>query len=293
MSSEVASATDRRAYVRILYRTMFFLTALVVLRFVLELIGAPEGATRALSSTAGLFLAVIYIAAVAPLRDGMKKFRQLLLPSLLLSAWTVGWVILATLVAALFRLGRSHFAEADDYGNWGHLGHHIFEHVIEIGVIFIIVFILMALTHLLWRWPVIVGPGAVLGALVIIRFWVEAMGMERWQAAAWSSSVAMLLCGFYLGGIGPRFGLSSPRRLLPPALAVAWVWRLFIYLATLLSALVPFYKTHFFDRSGDRIVARLAGFFILGVLLEGLIWGLLVWGIAVWISRATRKPVEA
>jgi len=32
-----------------------------------------------------------------------------------------------------------------------------------------------------------------------------------------------------------------------PALVIAWTWRFWIFLAALLSALVPFYKTHFFD----------------------------------------------
>jgi len=271
---------------------MFFLAALVVVRFVLEVTGTPETVTRYVSSTAGVFLAAIYVAAVAPLRGGMQKFRQLLLPALLLSAWTVGWVIVATIVSAVFRLERSHFAAKEDFGNWGSLGRHLVGHVVEIGLFFVVVLVIMAIIHALWRWPATVGPGAVIGALVIMRYWVEAMGAPAANAAAWSSTVAVMLSGIFLGVQGQRLGLATSRQLLVPAFAIAFAWRLWILLATLLSALVPFYTTHFFDPTAGHVAARLARFVVGGVVIEGLIVGLIVWGIAVWFARATR-PVTA
>jgi hypothetical protein len=285
--------TQRKPHVGLLYRVMLFLAALVVARFVLEVAGVPHSATRYLSSTAGLFLAAIYVAALAPLRGGMKKFRQLLLPALLLSAWTAGWVVVATLVSGIFRLERSHFALPSDYGNWGHLGHHVLEHVLEIGVFFVLVVILMGITHFLWRWPVIVGPGALLGALVIMRYWVEAMGLEAWRAAAWSSTVGVMLAAFYLGGMGPRVGRSTAMQLLIPSLILGWVWRFWVFLATVMSAAIPFYRTHFFDPTGGHVLARLAGFLVFGVVVEGFVAGLIVWWIAVWIARATRPVATA
>jgi hypothetical protein len=289
--NQVAQAASR-PFKSLLYRVMAFLAVLVVARFTLELAGAPEAVTRYVSSTAGLFLAAIYLAALAPLRGGMQKFRQLLLPSLLISAWTAGWVILATIVSAVFRLERSHFAEKSDYGNWGHLGHHLLDHILEIGVFFVLVLIMMTIIHVAWRWPVTVVPVAVLGGLVIMRYWVEAMGGPAPAAAAWSSTIGALLGAIYIGGFGPRQGFGTAPRLLVPSLVVAFAWRAWIFLAVLLSALIPFYKTHFFDPAGGRVPARLAGFLVGGVIVEGLIVSLIVWGIAVWISRATR-PAES
>jgi hypothetical protein len=270
---------------------MLFLAVLVVARFVLEVAGTPATVTRHLSSTAGLVLAAIYLAAVAPLKRGMLKFSQLFLPALLLSAWTVGWVILATLISGAFRLERSHFAGPADYGNWGHLGYHIFEHLVEIGVLFVVVLVLMALVHLLWRWPVTVGPGVILGALVIIRYWLEAMGMPWPNTAAWSSTVGILIAGFYLGGVGPRLGLAGARQLLVPALVLGWTWRLWVFIATVVSALLPFYKTHFFDPSRGNVPVRLLGS-LSGTVVEGFIAGLIVWGIAAWIASATREATD-
>jgi hypothetical protein len=275
----------------LLHRVMAFLAVLVVARFILEVAGAPEPVTRYISSTAGVFFAAIYLAAVAPLRGGMRKFRQLLLPSLLISAWSVGWVILATILAAVLRLERSHFAEKSDYGDWGHLGHHLLDHVVEIGVFFVLVLVIMTIVHVAWRWPVTVAPVAVLGGLVIMRYWVEAMGAPPTVAAAWSSTIGALLGAVYIGGFGPRQGFATAPQLLVPSFVVAFAWRAWIFLAVLLSALIPFYKTHFFDPTGGRVVARLARFLAGGVIVEGLIVSLIVWGIAVWIARATR-PVE-
>jgi hypothetical protein len=294
MSPETqAVQSARNPFQSLLHRVMAFLAALVVARFTLEIAGTPEPVTRYISPNAGIFFAAIYLAAIAPLRGGMGRFRQLLLSSLLISAWSVGWVILATIIAAVLRLGRSHFADRADYGNWDHLGHHLLAHVIEIGVFFVLVLVIMTIVHVAWRWPVTVAPVAVLGALVIVRYWVEAMGAPPPAAAAWSSTIGVLVSAVYLGGLGPRLGLSTGRQLLVPSLVVAFAWRAWILLATLLSALVPFYRTHFFDPTGGRIAARLARFIAGGVLVEGLIAGLIVWGIAVWISRATRPAKSA
>jgi hypothetical protein len=147
-----AEETQGHAYVKLLHHAMIFLAALVVARFVLEVAGVPSGTTRFLSSTAGLFLVAIYLAAVAPLRGGLAKFCQLPVPAILLSAWTAGWIIVATIISAVFRLERSHFAEKSDIGNWSNLGRHVLGHLIEIVVFFVIVLIVMAATHVLWRW---------------------------------------------------------------------------------------------------------------------------------------------
>jgi hypothetical protein len=289
--SQDSEASTGNAYKRLLNRVLFFLAALVVARFVLEVTGTPAAVTRYLSSTAGAVLAAIYLAAVGPLKRGLLKFSQLFLPALLLSAWTAGWVILATLVSGVFRLERSHYAVRADYGNWPHLGHHILGHLIGIVFLFVILLVLMAFVHLLWRWPVTVGPGVMLGALVIIRYWLEAMGVPWSQTAAWSSTVGILVAAFYLGGVGPRLGLARGRQLFVPALVLGWTWRLWVYIATLMSALLPFYKTHFFGPSRSHVPARLLG--TLGwTVVEGFIAGLIVWGIAAWIACATREATD-
>ena len=284
----LAEPTTGNAYHRLLYRTLLFLAALVVARFVLEVAGTPGAVTRYLSSTVGLVLAAIYLAAVAPLKGGMQKFSRLLLPALLLSAWTAGWVILATLVSGVFRLERSHFAGSADYGNWGHLGFHIFEHVIAIAVLFVLVLAPMAVVRLLWRWPVTVGPGAMLGGLVIVRYWLEAMGVPWSNTAAWSSTLGVLIAAFYLGGVGPRLGLGGARQLLVPALVLGWTWRLWVFIVTVMSALAPFHRTHFFDPSRGNVPVRLAQL-LGGSIVEGFLAGLIVWGIALWIARATKQ----
>jgi hypothetical protein len=271
---------------------MFFLAALVVVRFVLEIAGVPKAWTQYVSSSAGLFLTAIYVAAVAPLRGRMQKFPKIFLPALVLSAWSAAWVVLATLVSGVFRLERSHFAGPQDYGNWAHLGRHVVGHLVELGVFFILVVVLMAVTHLLWRWPLTVGPGAMLGALVIIRYFVEALGLEAWRASAWSSTVAVLLAAFYLGGIALRFGEAGTKRLLVHSLVIGYTWRVWVFLAMLLSALLPFYKTHFFDPTQGRVALRLLQFVGFGVLVEGLVWGIIVWLIARWIASATRPAAS-
>lgn len=292
MSSDAQGSALSRQPSKGLFRgTLLFIALLVVVRFVLEVLGVPHDITRWFSSSAGVLFAAIYLAAVGPLKGGFKTFRQLLLPALLLSVWTGGWIIVFTVISGVFQLERSHFAETADYGNWAHLGSHVLAHILEMGVFFLVAFILMALVHLLWRWPVTVGPGALLGFLVIMRYWSEAMGLEPWRAAAWSSTVGMLFCGFYLGGVGPRLGLGTPRQLLVPGLVLGWTWRFWVFLATVMGAIAPF-KTHFFDPSHGRVAIRLAQF-LAGSVVEGFIAGMLLWGVAVWIASATRPAAEA
>lgn len=289
MSAESQEVTaERTPFGSLLHRVMFFLAALVVARFVLEVAGLPKVWTQYVSSMAGLFLAAIYVAAVAPLRGGIRKFRQIFLPALVLSAWTAAWIIVATFISGVFRLERSHFAGPQDYGNWGHLGGHILGHLVELGVFFVIVVILMAVVHLLWRWPMTVAPGAMLGALVIIRYFLEALGVEAWRVSAWSSTIGVLLAAFYLGGLAPRLGEPAGKSLLVRSLVIGYTWRVWILLATLLSAISPFYKTHFFDPSQGRVAVRLLQFLVGGVIVEGLIAGIIVWLIARWIARATQ-----
>jgi hypothetical protein len=266
---------------------MAVIAVLVVARWVLELAGVPHDVTQFVSCTAGLLLVAIYVAALGPLRGGLRKFSQLLLPALILAAWTEVLVILVTVISAVLRLSRSHFAEKEDYGNWSHLGMHVLGHTMAIGVLFVTVLLLMAVVHILWRWPVTVAPGAMLGAFVIMRFWTEAMGLGPLRTAAWSSTTLVLLSAFYLGGVGARMGLTQARQLLVPSFVLGWVWRLWAYLATLFAAAVPFFKTHFFDPSRSHVPLRLLE--VLGAtIVEGFIAGLIVWGIAVWIARATQ-----
>ncbi|HVA00743.1 MAG TPA: hypothetical protein VMV34_03715 [Terriglobia bacterium] len=202
-------------------------------------------------------------------------------------------MILVTLVSGALKLQRSHFAEPQDWGNWGHLGHHISEHLLEIVPTAVIVLVLMAASLVLWRWPITVGPGTLLGAVVVIRFWTEAMHLSPTVAAAWSSTVLFLLCGFYLGGVGPRVGVSSARQLFTPALVLGWTWRIWVFVAALMSAAQPYYSTHFFDAARGHVLSRLAGFFLGGVLLEGLIAGLILWGISTWTLHAVRPAARA
>jgi hypothetical protein len=290
------SPPERSPSVRPDYRgwlrgSLIFLGLLVVGRFVLEIAGVPHGVTRYLSSSALIYLVAIYLGAIAPLHN-VKRLVQLIIPSLAVTTWTVGWVILFTLVSGILQLERSHFAEKSDYGNWANLGNHVLEHAVEVPVAALLVLIVAAVPFLLWRWPVTVGPAAILGALVIIRYWVEAMGVEPARAAAWSSTVAVLISGFYLGGVGPRLGPASQRlakaaSFFVPALVITWTWRFWVFFAVVLSALVPFYKTHFFDPSGGHVAVRLAQSLAAGAV-AGFVFGVVIWGIAVWMARATR-----
>ena len=118
------------------------------------------------------------------------------------------------------------------------------------------------------------------------------MNLAPTTAAAWSSSVSLLLNGLYLGGIGPRMGVLSPRQLLAPAFVLGGVWRLWVFLAALVSAVLR-YETHFFDPSQGRVAFRLLEFLGRDVIVVGFAAGLLVWGIALWASRAMRPLAEA
>jgi hypothetical protein len=90
MSPE-SEGSKRAPYLRLLHRAMIFLAAVVIARFVLEIAGLSPDVARYISGTMGMLFVAIYVAAVAPLRGGMQEFRQLLLPALLLSAWTRAW----------------------------------------------------------------------------------------------------------------------------------------------------------------------------------------------------------
>ena len=291
MSSE-SSGITREPFSQLMRGALVTIAVLVVARFVLELAGVPQSAARYVSSTVALPLVAIYVAAIGPLRGALRKFSELLLPALILAAWTEVWIILATIISAVLRLSRSHFAEKEDFGNWRHLGRHVLGHTIAIGVLFVTILLLMAVVHILWRWPVTVGPGAMLGVFVIMRFWTEAMGLEPLRTAAWSSTMLVFVSAFFLGGVGARMGLAQARQLLVPSLVLGWVWRLWVYLATLFAAAVPFFKTHFFDPSRGHIALRLLGTLVTSVV-EGFIVGLILWGIAVWMARATRVAPAA
>ena len=285
--------TSRPDYRHWLRGSLILLALLVIARFVLEVTGVPHRGTSILSTTAFVFLTAVYLGAMAPLRR-VTRTVQLIVPAIALSIWTQAWVILATILTFVFRLERSHYLSSEEFGSWGSLGRHLMGHIVETLVFAVLVFVLMAIVFFLRRWPVAVGPGAVLGILVILRYWVEAAGVAEPAPAAISSTVGILASAVYLGGISAKFGLTSSRQLLGPALALGWVWRLWLLLVTLLSAFVPFYKTHFFNPEQGQVAWRLVRFLFGGVLVEGLIAGLLVWAIAIWISRATRpSPATA
>ncbi len=276
----------RKPFTVLMHSAMILLAALVVLRLVLEVAGVPPMVTRFVSATAGLFFVAIYVAAIGPLRGGLRTFPQHLLPALILSAWTEAWVMAATILVALLHLTRSHFAKEEDFGNPGHLLFHVLQHTAAIGVLFVVVLLLMTAIHILWRWPVTVAPGAALAVFVIMRFWTEAMGLDTLHTAAWSSTTLVLVSGFYLGGVGARVGLTDARQLLLPALVLGWVWRFWVFLATVLAAVAPFFKTHFFDPSGGRNPLRLLGT-LAGGVVEGAFVGMFLWCFAVWMACAT------
>ena len=102
----------------------------------------------------------------------------------------------------------------------------------------------------------------------------------------------MFIAAFYLGGVGPRLGLAEARQLLVPGLVLGWTWRLWVFIAAVMSALVPFYKTHFFDPSRGNVPVRLVRL-LGGGIVEGFLAGLIIWGIAVWIATATRREEAA
>jgi hypothetical protein len=289
----MSAETPAPSFKALLRRVLAFMAVLIVGRFVLEVAGVPEAVTRYFSSSAGIFLAAIYLAAVGPLRGGLRTLKEIPVPALILSACTVGLVVILTVVSALLHIERSHFAGKEDFGSIANLGEHLLGHLVELVIFFVLTSIIMAGIQTLWRWPVTVGPAAFIGALVIMRFTLEAMGVDAARTAAWSSTIGVLVSAFFLGAMAHRVGYSTARQLFVPSLAIAFAWRFWILLVTLLSAFVPFFKTHFFDPSQGQVAIRLLRFIGSGVLLEGVIIGLLVWGIAVWISRATKPPAVA
>src|SRR5207249_8720549 len=107
----MSAETDHESWLR---RPKTLLAVLVVARLVLETAGAAHTWTRYLSSTVALFLAAIYLGAVAPLR-GVTRFTKLILPAIFLTVWTAGWVIFAILVSAILQSHGSHFVAPAHY----------------------------------------------------------------------------------------------------------------------------------------------------------------------------------
>src|SRR5262245_44628505 len=292
MSPMLENEQAQPQYRRLLRDPMILLALVIIGRFVLEAAGAPLDTTRFLSVSVVYALAEIYVGAVAPLY-GVTTLKQLAVPAFVLSAWLGGWTALSLVVSGVLQLEGSHFAHETGSGAplypsfWLHVIEHLAASLIgalpTLGV--------MSIPYFLHRWPVTVAPAAILGGLVTLRFAAEAMNLASTTAAAWSSTVGILLSALYLGGIGPRMGVLSPRQFLAPALALGWVWRLWVFLATLVSAFLG-YETHFFDPSQGRGALRMLEIFGRDVLVVGLASGLVVWVVAVWVSRATRPRAE-
>ena len=280
-------------YRRLLRDPLILLGLVIIVRFVLEAAGAPLDTTRFLSVSVTYALAEIYVGAVAPL-CGVTTLKQLALPAFVLSAWLGGWTALSLVVSGVLQLPGSHFAHTPGPGIllYPNLWFHIVEHIAVIPIGALPTLGVMSIPYFLHRWPVTVAPATVLGGLVTLRFAAEAMNLAPTTAAAWSSSVGLLLSALYLGGIGPRMGVLTPRQLLAPALVLGWVWRLWIFLAALVSAFMG-YETHFFDPSQGRGAFRLVELLGRDVVVVGFAGGLLVWGIALCVSRATRPLAEA
>ena len=277
----------RPQYRRLLTGPLILLALVITVRFALEAAGVPVDATRFLSASVVSALAIIYLGAAARLH-GVTRFRQLALVAFVLTAWLGGWTALVLVISGVFQVPGSHFAHAPPEPLYPKLWFHVFEHIAVIPFASLATTGVMAIPHFLHRWPVTVGPGTLLGGLVILRFAAEAMNLAPTTASAWSSSVGLLLSAFYLGGIAPRMGLRSSRQLLAPALVLGWVWRLWVFLATLASAALG-HETHFFDPSQFRLLEFLG----VEVVVVGFAAGLLVWGIASWVSRVTRPLAEA
>lgn len=290
MSPIHETAPARPRYRRLLRGPTILLAVVVLGRFALEAAGLPLDATRFLSANVLGALAIIYVGAVAPL-CGVTRFRQLAFPAFILSAGLGGWTALTLLVSGLLHLPGSHFAHVSG-SLYPRLWFHVFEHVAVIPFASLATLGMMAIPYFLRRWPVTVAPATVLGGLVILRFAAEAMDLAPTTASSLSPGVGLVLCALYLGGIGPRMGLTSPQRFLAPALALGLVWRLWIFLAALVSVVLG-YKSHFFDPSEGRVVLRLLEFLAGEVIGVGLAAGLLVLAIASWASRATRPLGEA
>ncbi len=286
-TSVVGTVSDHPDYRRWLQGPLALITAVIVLRFILEVERVPKDITRFVSGSVIGALILIYLGAIAPLR-GVTRYRQLWKPAIVWPVWVTVWDTLALVISAAFHLPGSHFADAPGiFQNWQHVGLHILSHIGLILPSILITFGFLAFMFLLHRWPVVVAPSAVLGALVTMRFAAEALNMTPATASAWSSSVGVLLGAFYVGGFGPQWGLASARQLLAPSLALGLVWRFWIFLAALASV-PPLYKTHFFDPSGGRVVIRLLEFLGVEVIVVGVIAGLIVWGIASWMARSLK-----
>ena len=72
MSSESQRLT-REPFSLLMRGALATLAVLVVARLVLELVGVPQDISRYISSTVGMLLVGIYVAAVAPLRGGLRR----------------------------------------------------------------------------------------------------------------------------------------------------------------------------------------------------------------------------
>jgi hypothetical protein len=237
----MSGTTDRKGpqYRRLLTGPLILLALVITVRFVLEAAGVPLDTTRFLSATVVSALAIVYLGAVAPLR-GLTRFRQLSVPAFLLSAWLGGWTALVLMISGVFQLPGSHFAHVAPEPLYPRLWFHVVEHIAVIPFASIATMGVMAIPYSLHRWPVAVGPGTLLGALVVLRFSAEAMNLA-------------------------------------PALVLGWVWRLWILLAAFVSAALR-YETHFFDPTQFRLLQFLGvEVIVVGFAAGLLVWGIALW----------------
>jgi len=72
-------------------------------------------------------------------------------------------------------------------------------------------------------------------------------------------------------------------------MVLGWAWRFWIFVAVLMGAAAPYYKTHFYTRPQGSVFFHLVAFFGAEVVLAGLIAGLIEWGIASWTAGALRS----
>jgi uncharacterized membrane protein YagU involved in acid resistance len=72
-------------------------------------------------------------------------------------------------------------------------------------------------------------------------------------------------------------------------MVLGWTWRFWIFIAALMGAATPYYKTHFYSRPLGHIFGHLVAFFGLEVVVAGLIAGLMEWGIASWTAGVLRR----
>src|SRR3990172_370899 len=98
MSADSAGTNqDRPNYCKWMKGSLILLALVVIARFVLEAAGVPHSGTRYLSSVTVVLLVGIYLGVVAPLR-GVRRFKQLVIPAVVVAAWTQAWVIVATVL---------------------------------------------------------------------------------------------------------------------------------------------------------------------------------------------------